>query len=191
MHRFLLEWLPIIVFVGVYFLGDLYVATMALVATSTCGWVWCKLRRYPLHRMHEYSVYALWVFGGLTILLRDPLFIIWKPTVVNSALALGLFINAQFAARPLLRRAFDSVFDLSDAGWVRFQWSWCGFLLFLAAVNLFVAYTFSEAIWVQYKLLGSMSLTVVFMLGLFWALRHRLCENLRIDRHSSAEQDQS
>ncbi|MCA8837173.1 MAG: septation protein IspZ [Gammaproteobacteria bacterium] len=174
MHKFSLEWLPIIAFVAVYYVSDIYTATIAIVAVSAASWLWCKLSRFPMTRVQEYTVWALWVFGGLTIALRDPLFIMWKPTVVYVCLALVMAVNARMSDHPLMRRALERFYRLSTAGWARLQFTWAGLFVLLGAANLLVAYNFSEAIWVQYKLFGTLVLTVILFLGQMWVLRHYL-----------------
>jgi intracellular septation protein len=49
---------------------------------------------------------------------------------------------------------------------------WVGFFLFSGALNLYVAFSFSEATWVNFKLFGMMGLTLVFALAQgFWLAR--------------------
>jgi intracellular septation protein len=61
---------------------------------------------------------------------------------------------------------------LEDADWRRLNLMWVVFFLFAGAANLYVAYNFSEATWVNFKLFGLMGLTLVFALGQgFWIAR--------------------
>jgi intracellular septation protein len=49
---------------------------------------------------------------------------------------------------------------------------WVAFFLFAGALNLFVAFRYDEATWVNFKLFGLMGLTLAFALAQgFWLAR--------------------
>ncbi len=53
--------------------------------------------------------------------------------------------------------------------WNTLNLMWVGFFLVCAVLNLYVAYNFSEATWVNFKLFGLMGLTLIFVLAQgFW-----------------------
>ena len=101
------------------------------------------------------------IFGGLTLILHDELFIKLKPTIIyllfGGALFGGLYFN-----KPLLGIVFDSVFDLTDEGWRKLTWRWALFFVFLAVVNEVVWRTQSTDFWVNFKLFGVVPLTFAF-----------------------------
>jgi len=81
--KFLYDFFPILLFFIAYKMYDIYVATavaMAAAAVQTFGF-WFKHRRFE--KMHLVTLGLLLVFGGLTLFLHDPVFIKWKPTVIN------------------------------------------------------------------------------------------------------------
>jgi intracellular septation protein len=53
---------------------------------------------------------------------------------------------------------------LPDAVWSRLNLSWGVFFVLMGAINLFVAYRFSESTWVNFKLFGGIGLMVLFVL---------------------------
>ncbi len=101
------------------------------------------------------------VFGGLTLILHDELFIKLKPTIIyllfGGALFGGLYFN-----KPLLGIVFDSVFNLTAEGWRKLTWRWALFFVFLAVVNEVVWRTQSTDFWVNFKLFGVVPLTFAF-----------------------------
>jgi len=102
-------------------------------------------------------------FGGATLLLRDQLFIQWKPTVFNWAMALA-FTGSQFVGeRNLLERIMGSQLALPRRAWRRVCWVWSAHFTVVGALNLFVAYRFEESFWVSYKLYSSIGFTLFIM----------------------------
>ncbi len=101
------------------------------------------------------------IFGGLTIVLHNDLFIKLKPTIIyllfGGALLVGLYFN-----KPLLGMVFDSVFNLTEEGWRKLTWRWAFFFLFLAVVNEIVWRTQTTDFWVSFKLFGVVPLTFLF-----------------------------
>ena len=49
--------------------------------------------------------------------------------------------------------------------WLRLNKIWIAFFIVLGAVNLTVAFTLSEALWIQFKVFGNLILTFAFVLG--------------------------
>lgn len=101
------------------------------------------------------------IFGGLTLLLQDELFIKMKPTIVNALFAAALFAGLMFE-RPLMKYLFGEVFHLTEKGWTILTWRWACFFVFLAVLNELVWRSFSTDFWVSFKVFGVMPITIVF-----------------------------
>ncbi len=61
----------------------------------------------------------------------------------------------------------DVAFSLSDAGWLLLSRRWGLFFLFLAALNEVIWRSFSTEFWVDFKVFGMFSLTILFALSQF------------------------
>ena len=131
---------------------------MAATALSLTLSYW-KFRRIPTMPLVTGVFVA--VFGTLTLVLHDDLFIKLKPTLVNLLFAAAL-LGAAFRGNPLLKRLFDAAFDLTDEGWLVLTRRWGYFFLLLALVNEVVWRSFSTDFWVSFKLFGIMPLTLIF-----------------------------
>jgi len=101
------------------------------------------------------------VFGGLTLVLHDDLFIKLKPTIIYVLFG-GTLIGGLVFDKPLLGMVFDSVFHLSEEGWRKLTWRWALFFLALAVLNEFVWRTQTTDFWVSFKLFGVVPLTFLF-----------------------------
>jgi intracellular septation protein len=57
--------------------------------------------------------------------------------------------------------------------WHQLNRAWAAFFFFMGALNLYVAFEYSEETWVNFKLFGSTGLLVIFVIiqGL-WLSRH-------------------
>ena len=163
--KFFLDFFPILLFFGAYQAWDIYVATAVAVAAAALQVGWQRLRHGRVEKMQAITLGLLIVFGGLTLLLHDPVFIKWKPTVVNWLFAVAFLVTAYVGERSLLQRMMGHAVTLPDAVWRRLNWAWIGFFAAMGALNLVVAYQFSEDIWVKFKLFGLMGLTLVFVLA--------------------------
>lgn len=116
------------------------------------------------------------VFGGLTLLLQDELFIKMKPTIVNALFAVFLFAGLAFGT-PLLKYLFGEVFRLTEEGWRKLTFRWACFFVVLAGLNEVVWRGFSTDFWIGFKVFGIMPLTVIFAIAQIGLLkRHELPE---------------
>ncbi|MBV9519951.1 MAG: septation protein A [Hyphomicrobiales bacterium] len=159
-----LEFAPL----GLFFIANsrfgIFVATAIFMAAILIALAvsYALLRKLPI--MALVSAVVVVVFGGLTLALHDDLFIKMKPTIVNGLFGAALLIGLAFD-RPLLPLVLDQVLTLTPAGWRKLTWRWAVFFLVLAALNEFVWRNFSTDTWVNFKVFGTMPLTLIFALA--------------------------
>jgi intracellular septation protein len=163
--KMLADLFPVLLFFIAYQLFDIYVATQVAIAASVIQVAYNKVRHGKVENMHWVTLALLILFGGLTLALRDPTFIKWKPTVVNWLFAAAFLLSQLFMKRGLLQRMMDHAVTLPEAAWLRLNAAWVGFFFAMGALNLYVAYNYSEEIWVNFKLFGFLGLTLLFMLA--------------------------
>ena len=116
------------------------------------------------------------VFGTLTVVLKDPVFIKWKPTVLYWAMSVALLGARAWKRKGVVHALLASQAEGFSALPARaasvLDWAWAMFLIAMGALNLWVAYTFSEPTWVYFKLFGLTGLTLVFgVLQALWVVR--------------------
>lgn len=162
--KFLFDLFPIILFFVAYKAYGIYAATAVAIAATFAqiGWVW--LRHRKVDTMLWVSLALITVFGGATLILHDPLFIKWKPTVLYWLFAIVLLAADVLFGRNLIAAMMKGQINLPEAVWRKLNLGWAGFFALMGGLNLFVAYHFSEAAWVNFKLFGFLALMVVFVL---------------------------
>ena len=160
----LFDFLPIALFVAVYFLTDIFYATAALMVGVTLQVVAYKLLGRKLSKELQITFWASVIFGGLTLAFRNEVFIQWKPTIVNWLFCV-LLIGSHFVGQKnLLHRLLGHQLSLTDEIWVKLNLGWSMGFFFAGALNLWVAYNFSMEIWVSYKLIGGFALTLFYIM---------------------------
>jgi intracellular septation protein len=137
--KLLADFFPVLLFFVAYKLGDIYLATAVAIAASALqvGYHW--LRRRRVESMHLVTLGILVLFGGLTILLQDRTFIMWKPSIVNWLFA-AVFLGSHFIGdRTLVERMMSHAIEVPASIWSRLNQMWVLFFLAMGAANLYVA----------------------------------------------------
>ena len=137
--------------------GVLMVGVVTALAAS-----WLLTRHIPI--MPLVTAVAVLVFGALTFIFQDEIFIKMKPTIVNTIFGSVLLI-ALAMGRPLLPVVLDSMMRLTETGWKILTLRWGLFFFVLAGINEVVWRTQTTDFWVSFKVFGTMPLTVVFALA--------------------------
>lgn len=143
--KLLADFFPVILFFIAYKLYGIYAATAVAIAASfvQVGYGWLRHRR--AENMHLITLGILVVFGGLTILLQDRTFIMWKPSVINWLFGVA-FIASQFIGeRPLLERMMSNNLKVPAPIWRKLNGAWGVFFLALGFLNIYVANDFFVA----------------------------------------------
>ena len=169
--QLLFDFLPVIAFFAGYKLsGDnIFVATGVLIAAVILQTAVQWLRHRKVSGMALVSAALVLVFGGLTLAIHDKVFIQWKVTIVNWLFASAFLASHFFGDRPLIQRIMGENVTLARPLWLRLSWAWVAYFLAMGALNLYVAYNFAESVWVNFKLYGTIGLTLLFALAQgFW-----------------------
>lgn len=156
-----LEFLPIVAFFVALKLSDVYVATVVAVVATIGAAIYQRVTKGKIETMTLVSCGLMVFFGGLTIALQDEVFVKWKPTVLQVLLAIVFFASRFVGDKPVAQRLLEKAFEAERKVWLRVNDGLTLFFLFVGALNLWVAYSFSTDTWATFKLFGLIGLNVV------------------------------
>ncbi|MDQ8023196.1 MAG: septation protein A [Moraxellaceae bacterium] len=174
--KLLLDFFPVVLFFVAYKFADIYTATGVAIVATLLQLAYAHFVLKKVEPMMWASMVIVVVFGGLTLLLHDPTFIKWKPTVLYWAMA-GVLAGGALLGRNFLRQLMNGQLVLPDPVWARLNWAWVGFFTLMGVLNIYIAYNFSEEAWVNFKLFGGMGLMFVFVLAQGFAIARYLPED--------------
>jgi intracellular septation protein len=174
--KFLLDMGPLIVFFLVYRMADLMTATGALIVFTMVSLLVTYLLEKRLAMMPLVSGIMVAFFGGLTLILHDELFIKMKPTLVNLLFAVVL-LGGLYFKKPLLKYALGSALELRDEGWMKLSRNWGLYFIFLAGLNEVIWRNFSTDFWVNFKVFGMFTCTILFTIAQLPLIKKYVVEN--------------
>ncbi len=163
-RRLALDLGPLIIFfAGFKYLG-IYGATaafmVAVLAALAVGYVLEK----KISPMPLFTALLVLIFGGLTLYLKNDIFIKMKPTVLYAFFGATLIGGLGFG-RLFLKYVFAQAFNLDATGWRNLTWRWGIFFLTLAVLNEAVWRNASTDTWVSFKVWGIIPLIFLFALA--------------------------
>lgn len=173
-----IDFIPLILFFIVYkispqavdilghsfMVGGIFSATAVLIASSIVVYGILYIQQGKLEKSQWLTLAGCLVFGSLTLAFHSETFLKWKAPVVNWVFAL-VFAGSHFIGnRLLIQRIMGHALTLPQAIWTRLNIAWIVFFLFCGAANLYVAFTY-QAFWVDFKVFGSLGMTLIFLIG--------------------------
>jgi len=162
--QLLVDYIPLVVFILAYFYQDIFFATGMLMVAMPVVLVLQWLMTKKINKIYAASTVLVLVLGGATLAFRNPTFLYWKPTVLNWLIAI-VFLGSQWIGdKTVVQRMLENAAELSADQWVRLNQIWVVFFSIVGGINIYVAYNFSEAFWVKFKLFGMLGLTLIFVI---------------------------
>ncbi len=174
----IIDFIPLLLFFLVYKLeprtvvvadmnvsvGGIFSATAMLVVSSVIVYAAIFIYQRRLEKNQWLTLGACVLFGGLTLALHSETILKWKAPVLNWLFALAFMGSHFIGGKPLIQRMMGHAIQLTPAQWSRLSLAWIVFFLVCGFANLFVAFVY-PAIWVDFKVFGSLSLTLLFIAG--------------------------
>ena len=168
--KLLFDFFPLVLFFGAYKLFDIYVATLVAMAASLAQVVFIRIRHQRFETTHLVTLFVIFLFGGMTLIFQDDMFIKWKPTIVNWIFAIVVLGSQFIGKRTVLERLLGGQMQMPARIWKKVNVSWGLFFLVSGLLNLYVAFYFRTHLdeaartdfWVNFKVFGLLGLTLAF-----------------------------
>lgn len=171
-----LEFIPVALFIGVFFFlngetvsmggwfhtfDGIYSATAVLMMSTAACWAIASIVQRKNDRRLMWMTLLIVPLGAATLILRDPVFIQWKPTVFNWGLAVIVLGFLVLGKRTSIERIMGSQIALPRKIWVRIYLVWFANFTIAGAANLYVAFNYGEAFWMLYKLSSGLGFALI------------------------------
>ena len=168
--KLLFDFFPLVLFFGAFKLYDIYVATLVAMAASLAQVVFIRIRHQRFETTHLVTLFVILLFGGMTLIFQDDMFIKWKPTIVNWIFAVVVLGSQFIGKRTVLERLLGGQMQMPARIWKKVNVSWGLFFFISGLLNLYVAFYFRTHLdeaartdfWVNFKVFGLLGLTLAF-----------------------------
>ena len=158
---------PLAIFFAYYKLsGDLIASILPLMLATVVAVIISYILEKKIPIMPTLGAGIVVIFGGLTIIFDNKIFIFMKPTIINIIFAAILY-GGIILKKPLLKYLLGSALKLEEDGWFILTQRWAAFFIALAILNEIVWRTMSEDFWVSFKVFGILPLTFIFTMTQF------------------------
>jgi len=167
--KLLFDFFPVLLFLIVFKFSPVEAeamknATAVLILASIIqvSAYWLKTRK--VNKMHILTLAMVLIFGGATIYFNNPLFLIWKVSILYWLLAC-IFLGSQFIGKkPIIKRTMGEAITLPENIWVQLNIAWVIFFTIVGFINLYVGFSYDTGTWVNFKFFGLFGLMFVFMI---------------------------
>ena len=174
-----IDYIPLLVFFIVFALderavniagfehsiGGIFSAAEFLLVTSVIVYGGLFISQKRLDKFQWITLVAVVLFCLPTIIFRNTDYLKWKAPIVNWIFA-SVFLGSRFfSEKPAIQHMMGHAVNAPKEVWQRLNSIWIVYFIILGAVNLIVAFTLSEAHWIQFKVFGNLILTFAFVIG--------------------------
>ena len=135
MLKFVIDFLPILLFFVVYKNYGIYSAIYSMIVATAVQILFTKISTGKYEKSHLITFILLVIFGGITLAFNDPAFIMWKVSVLYVIFALVLIGSIFIGEKTLLHRMLGKEISVPQNIWKNITWLWGFGFLVIAAIN--------------------------------------------------------
>ena len=135
MLKFIIDFLPIVLFFVVYKNYGIYPAIYSMIAATAIQVLFTKISTGKYERSHLITFSLLVIFGGITLLFNDPAFIMWKVSVLYVIFSVVLLGSIYLGEKTLLERMLGKEISVPQNIWKNITWLWGVGFLVIASIN--------------------------------------------------------
>lgn len=116
-----------------------------------------------LDKFQWITLIAVVLFCIPTIIFRNTDFLKWKAPIVNWIFATVFLASRFFGDKPAIEHMMGHAISVPKEVWHKLNTMWIFYFIVLGAINLIVAFTLSEDLWIKFKVFGNLILTFGFV----------------------------
>ena len=146
-------------------IGGVFSAAEFLLGASVLVYGSLLIAQKRLDKFQWITLVAVVLFCLPTIILRNIEFLKWKAPIVNWIFATVFLASRFFGDKPAIEHIMGHAVNAPKEVWLKLNTIWICWFIVLGAINLIVAFTLSEALWIQFKVFGNLILTFAFVIG--------------------------
>lgn len=170
-------------------IGGIFSASEVLLTSSILVYGSIFLLRRKLDKFQLITLCAVILFCTPTIIFRDINYLKWKAPIVNWIFSVVFLVSIYVGKKPAVQHMLDHAIELPRQAWIQLNALWIAYFLVLGGINLYVAFNFSEDIWIKFKVFGNLGLSFVFfMVQMPFFLKH-MPDELETETPSQEPQD--
>ncbi len=168
------DYVPLIVFLVVYYREGILDATAALIIAALAALVVSYLVSRRIPYLPLIAAGLVGIFGGLTLYFEDEFWIKIKPTVLQLLFAVVIY-GSYLLGKPVLKMLLNTAFPLHEVAWRGLSLRFAIFFVVMALANEVVWRTQDTETWVWFDTIGQMAITFVFIMAQIpFMLKHRV-----------------
>ena len=155
--------------------NNILVATTGLIISMLVVYgVLFFMQKFRLDKQQWIVLFMTVIFGGVTLMLSDDFYIKLKAALLNIIFSGAFLLSPYFGKerKPLIKRLFGPIFNLSDAGWINLNFAWAAMFALMSFLHVFFAFLFMDGkYWGEFTAFGDMIVMFSFIIIQFIVLR--------------------
>jgi len=173
-----IDYIPLLVFFSVWAMdervinvagydhtfGGMFSAAEFLLAASVMVYGSLFAYQQRLDKFQWITLAAVVLFCIPTIIFKNIVFLKWKAPIVNWIFASIFIASRYFGDKPAIEHMMGHAVTAPKEVWYKLNTMWVCYFIVLGAINLIVAFTLSEELWIKFKVFGNLILTFGFVL---------------------------
>ncbi|MDN5443527.1 MAG: septation protein IspZ, partial [Acinetobacter sp.] len=132
------------------------------------------MQKFRLDKQQWIVLFMTVIFGGVTLMLSDDFYIKLKAALLNIIFSGAFLLSPYFGKerKPLIKRLFCPIFNLTDAGWKNLNFAWAAMFALMSFLHVFFAFLFMDGkYWGEFTAFGDMIVMFSFIIIQFIVLR--------------------
>ncbi len=164
MLRFFAEFGPIAAFFVGYNNNGILTATLYMLVASVIGVIIIYVTEKKINMVNIISSGLLLISSSLTLFSGNSVFIKMKPTILYIVFAL-VFLITNFKWQHATKIVFGKAISFKEeAKWRQLNIRFMLFFMVMAMTNEIIWRNFAEETWVNFKVFGTLPITLLFMI---------------------------